>query len=322
VSTTVLMELIQSEILPDSMLTEVLMANPDATRRADFMDWALNEAPTPLTEALQDSIQVSWQNWTERTELHAIVGGHHAEMSVAGQLLLDLYRVDTAGVPVDSVLALWQRFPGEAARYAEAWTLLGMGDDAGAHAVVDALEADTTGERDRTLALIALVGDVWGDGRSMMQLDSAEVAQLQVLAEEHGQAAGRAQNILCFGYGICYPVHSGGEDEEEARPGPERKSLRSARDDQEKAPIAGHSALRLFPNPTNGTVTFRYDAEIPMDNAYIVVRDAVGREVARLPLGGANQLTWDARSARPGSYLVELVVGTGRVAVQRLVVQP
>jgi len=322
VSTTVLMELVQSEILPDSMLTEVLMANPDATRWPGFMHWALNEAPTPLAEAVADSVRASWQNWTERTELRAIAGGHHADMSLAAQLLQDIYRRDSLGLPMDSVLALWQRYPGRTARYAEAWTLMGLGDDAGAYAVVDALEADTTGERDRTLALIALVGDVWGNGRSMMQLDSAEVAQLQVLAEEHGQAAGRAQNILCFGYGICYPVHSGGEDEEEARPGPERKSLRSARDDKEEAPIAGPSALRLFPNPTNGTVTFKYDAVAPMDKAHIVVRDAVGREVARLPLGGANQLTWDARNARPGTYLVELLTEAGRVAVQRLVVKP
>lgn len=182
---------------------------------------------------------------------------------------------------------------------------------------IDALENDPGGEQDRTLALIALIGDAQGGGRSIMQLDSAEVAQLQVLAGEHGQAAGRARNILCFGYGICPPPRTGGDGGSE--------KMRAVPEEQEKKredPTTQATLLRIFPNPTNGTVTFMHGSEAPLENASIMVRDAAGREVARLPVNGRDRIVWDARSVRPGAYLVELIAGTSRLAVQRLVVHP
>jgi len=86
-------------------------------------------------------------------------------------------------------------------------------------------------------------------------------------------------------------------------------------------PLDDGPVFSMFPNPANGTVTFIHDRGAPLRNARITVRDALGREVARLPLAG-HLTVWDTRGTPPGPYLVELLDDAGRIAVQRLVLSP
>jgi len=127
---------------------------------------------------------------------------------------------------------------------------------------------------------------------------------------ENAPSAGREiHDIHCAG-GACYAVGEGG------------MILKRAVITSQGPPLDDGPAFSMFPNPANGTVTFVHDAGAPLRNARIIVRDALGREVARLPLAGQDRTVWDTRGIPPGPYLVELLDDAGRIAVQRLVLAP
>ena len=74
--------------------------------------------------------------------------------------------------------------------------------------------------------------------------------------------------------------------------------------------------VRLYPNPSSGPVTLALE-HVPQD-ATLVVRDALGREVQRQRV--ANHYT-TLTLARSGMYVVELWDGRSRLAAQRMMVE-
>ena len=127
---------------------------------------------------------------------------------------------------------------------------------------------------------------------------------------ENAPSAGREIHDIHCASGACYAVGAGG------------MILKRAIGTGQGPPLDDGPALSVFPNPASGTVTFVHDLGAPLRSARIVVRDALGREVARLPLGAQDHTVWDTRGIPPGPYLVELHAGEGRIAVQRLVLSP
>ena len=81
--------------------------------------------------------------------------------------------------------------------------------------------------------------------------------------------------------------------------------------------------LSIYPNPARTWVTVDHHPRGGMKSASLMVRDLMGREVARIPFNDQTlQVYWDVRTVPPGTYLIELRSGNARQAFQRLVVQP
>ena len=141
-----------------------------------------------------------------------------------------------------------------------------------------------------------------------------EVAQLQsLIAGKHDRPAVWAQNILCFHYALCRPPLTGGDD---MAP----KSL-------PYTPLADlepvHPSLQLHPNPANTWVAVTYDLLSEPKDAVIIVRDSVGREVARHAVRTREgQLLQDTRELAPGAYTVELLDNNMRKRTEKLIVRP
>jgi hypothetical protein len=317
-STEVLKEMMTKHTLPDAMELEICTANPDATKKEDFMKWLTTEAPYPLPDYMVDLIMASWDTKTFRTELESDMGEHHAAMSQAGYILLADMKSDTLSVPEDSVLARWQALPNYGARYGELTNLVQRGMYTEADALLNGLEDDHSmdagreEERDRTLALIDLYRNVQASGRNLMQLDPGEVATLNTsFAQGHYDLpATWAQNLLCFGYGICTTPASPVQEQH-------TKSLMVGTSAPEPAQY-----LKLYPNPATSYVSFAYKVT-SADKAHIRITDALGREVDRLMIKTAEgQLLWDTRRLPAGVYTVELFVGKTIVQTQQLVVRP
>ena len=122
-----------------------------------------------------------------------------------------------------------------------------------------------------------------------------------------------AQNILCFGYGECRPPRTGGD----GKGAP--KSLR--------VPVAGMTvvdhALSVYPNPAGAWANLVYHLQGDTDNAFITIRDIVGKEITRIPVAQAEgQAVWDTRTVAPGTYTVDLVNKGVALTSVKLVVKP
>ena len=82
------------------------------------------------------------------------------------------------------------------------------------------------------------------------------------------------------------------------------------------------AALGLFPNPTTAEVSVTYTLPHGSTTALLLVHDAAGQEVARVPLTDAGQAIVDMRGHASGSYLCSLVSGGRVVRSRSLVLAP
>src|SRR5690606_438211 len=161
---------------------------------------------------------------------------------------------------------------------------------------------------------IGFLQGVHGSGRTTLQLDSAEVQQLVALAgAAYDRPATFITNLLCFGYGICRPPSTGGDD---GTP----KSL-----PRTELPAAGklvQALLAIHPNPADAWVAFDYDLLVPPDDAQLVIRDITGREVYRkVLLEARQQVVWDTRMMAPGTYTATLINGKQLLRSEKIVIR-
>ncbi|MFN3343892.1 MAG: T9SS type A sorting domain-containing protein, partial [Flavobacteriales bacterium] len=75
----------------------------------------------------------------------------------------------------------------------------------------------------------------------------------------------------------------------------------------------GANFISIFPNPTNGMITI----QTTVNYGFIVVRDALGREISTLQIN-ASSLNIDLITQANGIYFVELHTAQG-ITTQRVV---
>ncbi len=316
-SVATLKETAVKDILPEAMLLEVCVANPDATKQDGFVEWIEFEAPNPLPHYMVETIMASWDETTFRTSLEASMAQHKGEMDQMNDQLIIALRNDSLSIPLDSVLVRWQANTSLGARYGEAQTLMELGRYAEATALINSLEGGYTlkerdaEERQDMIALIDVLSTAETSGQDLIALDESDLQVLRITAEGLvNQAAIWAQNILCFGYQECYAPVTGGSMTTKSLP-------YAATEGTDGAP----HQLRVYPSPAKNWVTFEHVLTGIPDHPFVLVRDITGREIAKLPIA-ATQLVWDTRKQPPGTYLVELYNGGSLTDTQRLILQP
>lgn len=318
-STEALVELVQHNTLPHALLAEVLIANPEGTKGEGFYKWLESEAPNPLPGYLLQQVRASWNSHTHRAELEWRMGDHHAALTQHVLALVQRLQADTLYEQVDSLAMAWHLLRTVNARYAEALTLAQQGRYADARAIVDQMAEEhkllpvEEAERHRTLAYLTFVEGITVAGRSMAELTEAEIGQLTALRDAAFDRPGTwAGNILCFHYGLCRPIPSGGDGEG-------AKALTSLAPAKEASP----ATMRLYPNPSTAWTAIDLMLTDKVDNAYVRVLDATGRQMQQLNVAAATtQLVLDTRPLAPGPYLVELFNAGQRLGSEQLIVQP
>jgi hypothetical protein len=326
-SATSLKEMVLRNILPAAMVTEILVANPEATRQDGFLTWLQETSGHPLPEYMLGMVVASWDQRTYRDALEGAMTFHHAEMTQAANMLLHHYQTlplaeeDTTSVPMDSVLWVWQQVRTPAARYAEALTWVQLGNYTQATSVIEAIPAEhdlrspETLERQRMLDLISFLQVLQGSGRSESQLTSGEVAALQALmGDAYDRPAAWISNLLCFGYQVCRPPLTGGEKDGDRRSLPYTPMAGNA--------VLTEAALSIHPNPASTWVAVDYDLLVEPTEAAVAIRDLTGREVYRRTLTERKQqVVWDARQIAPGSYTVVLLNGGRQLRAEKLIIR-
>lgn len=318
-SVEVLKEVNLQNKLPQAMYAEVCIANPEATQTEGFYTWLENEAPYPLTEPLLAAIVASWDERTYRSTLEAQLGGHHAAMSQAANVMLELIAQDEETYDVTALRGVWQEIRTPGARLAEALCLLDQGDYTAATSAVELIateheKLDPRGvaEANRMLGLINILQAVAIDGRGEDELTTAEQDALVTLIDgQQDRPATWAQNLLCFHYGNCTPPWTGN--------GGEPKSLPRVKPDLAE-PIA---ALTLQPNPTSNWSVAKVTFGSEGANGELRVLDVTGKQVASYRVADKQaQVVLDTRTFGAGAYTVVLMCAGAELGVEKLIVQP
>lgn len=319
VSEEALMEMVEKDILPAAMVTEICVANPDATQKGGFLDWLQEESGHPIPEYMADLIVASWATKTYRSTLEGTMGAHHAEMTQAFNGLLHTLERDTVGEPLDSLKAAWTKLRTPAARYAEALLAMQQHDYGTATALVanipaeHDLKAPEEMERQRMLDLIGFLESVHSDGRSIAELTSSEQDGLEAIIDNsNDRPAWWAQNALCFFYQRCRSPFTGAD-------GNAQRVLHTA---SEGAGATSDVLLRAAPNPASTWVAIDYRLTSPAERLVLIARDVMGREVQRFTLTTQEgQTIWDVRGAPAGVYTLELSDAGTTLRTEKLILR-
>lgn len=318
-SAVALQEMVARNSMPQAMQTEVMIANPDATRRDGFIRWVRDNAPVPFPEYMLAQVEASWDDRTYRTTLEEQMGEHHANMTQAANALLQYYGKDTVGEPLDSLRWVWQQVRTPAARYAEALTYMAAGDYGTAAEVVERiplehdLKTPEMAERQRMLDIIGLMRNVKDDGRTDAELTTTEQDDLEsLIALAHDRPAVWAQNLLCYAYDRCVSWPTGGDGTD----------WRVMQVEDEPAAFDDGPTMILAPNPATTWCAIGYDLKATATGVSVELMDVAGRSLARIVLNTSRgQAVLDTRNLAVGNYTVRLqnngaVLGSKQLSVK------
>ena len=297
----------KTDVLPESVLFEILSANPDELRKEELISYLENKEQ-PLPEYMISILRQLAGGITYKTILLQEMAKYNAAKTIAAY---DLIRSCLNDSITDNVyLHNWlDNLNNINADIQIVSTYLAESDYSSAQAMLDMipgfyeLEGNALTEYNDYKSLTEMQISWQQQGRTIFELDSAEVATLVDYAENtNGKAAAMAQGILEFAYGYnycnCLPVN-------------DTSAWKSAA----VMPLSNTADNGLFveatPNPAKSWVAFDYKLPVYASEAVLQVTDMKGNMVTAFTLTTKQgQQVWDIRSIKKGMYLYTLKIGT------------
>jgi len=307
----------KTDVLPESVLFEILAANPDELKEADLIKY-LGEKDQPLPQYMIDILQQLSFGVTYKTILKRQMADYHAGKtqaaldmirSILADTITDMqqYRnwLDNLGdIEADKQIIASYLSEGN---YTDAQTLLNL--------MPSLYELDGQALMDyndyKSLMLMQL--NLEQQGRNICELDSTEVVVLVDYAENSaGEAKYMARGILNFAYGFNYCDCIVNSDS---------SFMKSSKIFPSKSfDMMFGSEVTVKPNPACEWTTFNYKLPDNSSEGIIEITDVSGAIIERLTITGKEeQKVWDTRKIKSGVYFYSLNVSgnnkTGKIVI-------
>ncbi len=292
----------RTDVLPESIIFEVLSANPDELKKKALMEHLENK-DNPLPDYMIEILESLTGNITYKTILQGQMAYHGSKQARAAGILLrdmlnDSIRDEEA---IRGFLAARLSLPMDM-QLVDAFLESGETADALALAAMLPqlynLTGDALVEHGRFMELKQLQAGLYNQQRNIFQLTEAEKAQLEgLVAESTGLAGMQARNILAFVYGYDYcDCPSEVEEGLKAKPAA-TPPLHKLHEPQ----------IEAHPNPASTWVSFDYQLAGMAETALLEITDTQGRQLHRVELSNKQgQYVWDTRQVSPGLYYYTL----------------
>lgn len=297
----------RTDVLPESIIFEVLSANPDELKKQELMEHLENK-DNPLPDYMIEILESLTGNVTYKTILQGQMAYHGSkEARAAGILLRDMLNDSIRDeAAIHGFMAARQNLPMDM-QMVDAYLESGQAADALALAgmlpQLYNLTEDALAEHGRYMELKQLQAGLHNQQRNIFQLTETEKVQLEgLVAESTGLAGMQARNILSFVYGYDYcdcpvEVEAGLKAKPTTTP-----PLHKLHEPQ----------IEARPNPASTWVGFIYTIPETSSNALLEIRDTGGKLVYQASLDNMRgQYIWDTRNIAPGLYHYTLSTSNG-----------
>lgn len=295
----------KTEIFPESVLFEILSANPDELKDGDMLNF-LETKEEPLPAYMIDMLRQLAGGITYKTVLKRQMADFHAKKSLAAHdiirsILADsvfdaqLYRNwldNIGGVNADKqIIASYI----EEGNYASASSLLNL------IPTLYELSGQSLNEYNDYKSFTEFQISLKQQNKDIFELDSMEVDYLVDLADNSsGTAKTGARGILEYAYGYHYCDCLSGDS----------SGLKSTVIAFDKAEQDNGLSIEAKPNPADDWVAFNYIIPSYIDEAVLIITDIEGREIVKFRIDTERgQQLWDARKVKSGIYLYTLEAG-------------
>ncbi|QNL22688.1 T9SS type A sorting domain-containing protein [Hyphobacterium sp. CCMP332] len=276
------MEAANIGVLPDALLLEVALANPDATQSGDIIDQLQYEIPNPLDQNAIDLIVANWDQETPLGILEAEMGAIQGRMEVLNSRILRSFLFDPNGYLADSIEHYMTRNMGHSKHMAYINWLTHQERFEDAATELNTLstklpEGDYWSEEfDRFEALIDQKEAWHNAGKALNALDVSDKSLLDDWAAYDDLTGAIAKNLLMVNFGEFFYL-------------PEIDLGEGAK----RASFTGTTAEQLFqakvyPNPAESYVSFSFSGTLGEDIALSII-DVNGRRLKQ----------WNIKSKAP-----------------------
>ena len=320
VSTEALEEAALSCVLPDAMLLEICLANPDATRSQEFLDFLAQGTPCPLTQYMIDMIQDNWDAETSRTLLEKGLARYGAERDFYANALIRNSRFQDEYTVTD--LIEWHE---DRASLLDYYSMADIYIDYQkfdtAEMVLDDIPIDFVLDDDQIIGhnnyldYFNFIKSMYLSNKTIHDIDSLERIALQSIADEAlGFAAAKARNMLNTIDGTCdeyYGYVSG------AQP----KTTRAYGYDPNKVLDEFYNNVTCIPNPVKDYAIFEWEL-LKLDGiAQLNITDINGVIVQQHTISEIRGTwTWDTRLIADGIYVYEIVSNKKQLTRGKIVI--
>ncbi len=307
-------------ILPDAMLLEICLANPDATRSQEFLDFLAQGTPCPLPQYMIDIVQDNWDVETSRTLLEKGLARYGAERDFYTNALIRNSRFQD-----EYTLANLIEWHEERASLSDYYSMADIYIEYqkfdSAEIVLDNIPLDFVLDDDQTIGhnnyldYFDFMESLYLNNKTIHDIDSLERIALQAIANEPlGFATTKAHNMINTIDGTCeeyYGYVSG------AQP----KAAQAIDYDPTKVLDEFYNHVSCIPNPAKDFAIFEWELMRLETTAQLTITDLKGIVVGR-HLITSMQGTWtfDIRMLAEGIYIYEIVAVNKQLAYGKLVI--
>ena len=292
---------LKTDVLPESVLFEILSANPDEMRDEKFLSF-LQTKENPLPEYMIELLRALAGNTSYKTVLQEQLNAYNAQKSIAASDIIRSKLNDSIVSQTDIIN--WFDNRGDLnSRYQMVDAYLQTGNYAAVQIMLSLIpglhelsESDLA-DYQKICELKNMQINILSAGRNLAMLTNAEKEQLSVIAEANtGIASTQAKGILEFMTGTPYcncvryndvTKHSIVKPSTVVHLPPEIK-------------------ISVAPNPATTWITFEYSLPGKLNSVTVTITDNTGRRIETLTLtGNQGQKVLDTRTYASGAYIYQ-----------------
>lgn len=293
----------KTDVLPNSVLLDILAANPDELKKADFINFLENKEE-PLPNYMIDILRELSTGTTYKTALLNQLALQKRKQTIsAKQIINSLINEDEQDYSaIKSWLGSMQNIVSD---LQVASILIKEGNYTDANALLNLipdlynLDAEELSLYQDDKYLLDMKTTLQQENRNITQLNEDEIAELEIIADNtKGMARASARTILESFYG--YDNYCDCIEENE------NKSSNTSFADNNNI---NETPLNIYatPNPAKHFVEFHYElSEIDVE-AIIIITDINGKQIQLFNIDQTKGIqTWDTRKIPSGSYIYTL----------------
>lgn len=288
-------------VLPQAVLFEILLANPDALKNEKFLEYLL-EKSNPLPEWMVEILKDNNGTITARTIIEAQLSYNLSQRDAAINMLIDDILSDTNSIDHQQLRGWYANFNNTQADYMIVDDLLAENMIGEAQYYMQNIPnrfklnndelAEYNNYCDFTNQLI-----LWKQNdKNIMQLSIEEVENVRIIADEgKGIARVRARNLLNM-YGSNYEI-------EPMLPGNvQKKALFNNSKGQNTSSIEPY--FSLYPNPASNWLSYSWKLPVNTTKSILLISDLNGKPLLNLELSQPIGLkALDIRTWKNGTYI-------------------
>ena len=297
----------KEEVLPNSMVRDVMVANPHTSTSLQLLD-KLDDRTNPMPAWMKAQILAGRSIQSLKTELEGQLAGYQmAKCRAMNSLARHFGQQPENPAITDSLIALYQSDNTISSRYMQAWLYLNSGQYQQGQNVMASIPANFTLAEDELAEyqniqwLYVMLKGLLESGNGLDDLSEAQIAQLHaIVADETDFASVYARNMLLAIDELEY-------QEPIILP----NSMKSAEVEEAYHEVLNSQAptfLEVYPNPSKDFIIlgYQFDKET---KGMIEIRDISGKPVQSIPFNGIqDQVTVTTRGWIAGVYVISLVV--------------